>query len=142
MALRRRADRVVRTTADEPSRLSGLAAWAILYGAICAYPTYLVGTAPGEDITLWRLLLYALPLIASFAFAAITDVGGYWLVPIVVTLAWGYANATAEEPFFDGFLLEFVLALYTAAELVCLGFGALARRGILKRAFVRPDSPD
>jgi hypothetical protein len=117
------------------------APWAVLYGAICVYPTYLVGTAPGQDITLWRLLLYALPLVASFAFGALTEPRWYWLVPVVVSLAWGFANATAEEPFFDPWF-EIPLALYTTAEVACMGLGALARRGTLKRAFVRQDTPE
>jgi hypothetical protein len=109
---------------------------AAIYALVCIYPTYLVGSAPGQDITFWRLFLYAVALIGSIAFGALTKPDGYWLVPLVVALVWSVLNSMAAEPFFDPWY-PVPLALFAGAEVMCIGFGALLRRGTVKRAFVR-----
>lgn len=108
---------------------------ASVYALVCGSATYLVGSAPGEDITFWRLSIYGLAIGGSILFGAITRPGEYSLIPIGVALVLGIIDFMVAQPFFDPWY-PIPLALFATAETTCIGLGVLWRRGTLKRALV------
>lgn len=98
----------------------------VIYIVLCSYATYLVGTAPGQDVTVWRLLAYAATLIGA-CLVGVHFRAAFVFVPVLIAVAWMVVEEASSAKLFDAWSTV-GFAMFVFGQLFAFSIGWSTRK--------------